>query len=123
MFDEISTRYVIINPTRWINTYHLLQIICRGSNQIQRNDSLFYDLLVVVNVPDEVIERLTALQHATFNGFPFVMINDPWKEVKRKDLFFSLLISIHLKSNALIEKRGFGFVIQLCEILTGVTAV
>src|SRR5207244_8065562 len=84
----------------------LAERFCR-KNQVSGDDDVVQDLLLVIDVVDEKIQRMNALPQPTVDLCPLPRRNNPWNDVKRKDLFRTSLISIDIERDPHSEQCLF----------------
>jgi len=81
--DDVDAADVRINPVGHIHPHHLGTELRIALDLLTRNDTGFEDLLLVVDVVDEAVERRDALHQAGLHAFPLVRRDDARNQVKR----------------------------------------
>src|SRR4051794_11233166 len=72
---------------------------------MRRDDAVLDDLLLVINVVQEKIQRDDALREATFEIFPFLGRNNARHEIERKNTLGAAGIAIDVERHALAKER------------------
>src|SRR5207253_5655275 len=89
----------------------------RRKNQIFRNDAIFEDFLVMINIVYKDVQRMDALPEAPLDRRPLIGWNNPRHDVERKDLFGTRVVAINIERDAHAEQSLFGRLLvpaQLC---------
>ena len=87
-------------------------------DQMLGDDPVSNDLLVVVDVVDEQIQRFDALAQAGLDAGPLVVADDPRQYVERPDLLDPGLVAVDVEGNAHVAEvqlRGDLAVAELVE--------
>ena len=109
---DVNTRDVRINLVRHIDADHLGAELGVVLNLLARHNARLDDLLVVVNVVDESVERRDALHQPFLHAGPLVRGNDAGNQVKRNQPLGAsarlVLFTIDGKGNAHASKDHFG---------------
>ena len=72
-----------------------------------RDDAVFHNALLVINVVDEQVEGLDPLLQPTLDVSPIRGLNHTWKNVEREDLLRPGLVAIYIESDAQLEHSLF----------------
>lgn len=79
--------------------------ILSGKNVERRNDAIFDNLLLVVDVPQEKVQGGDALDQSALQMLPFLGGNDAGHQVKWKNPLGALGVSIDVEGDPLAEER------------------
>src|SRR5258708_7762011 len=79
-----------------------------GFDEFEWHDLVLDDLLAVINVVQEKVERLDALLEPGLQNFPFADVNDAGDGVKREDLLGSFLAAVDRKGHAPLKEPELG---------------
>ena len=90
----------------------------RGLDDLERNDLVFDDLLLVVNVVNEEVQGLNALPQPALDPFPILRADQARDEIKWEYLFLSLLFAIDIEGDAHVLQIG-----DYKDYLTAVLAI
>src|SRR5689334_7441315 len=77
-------------------------------DEVRWNDPILQNLLVVVDIVDERVQRVHALAQSPFDGNPLVRSDDAGNNVERKDLFRAGFVPVDVERDAHPEQRLFG---------------
>src|SRR3712207_3920796 len=88
------------NAVRRFQSLALLPVRPGFGQNIARDDAGSHDILLVVYVIDETIERFDALLQTRLDHMPFIRFHDARNDVEWKDLFGSLAITINSKGDS-----------------------
>ncbi len=80
----------------------------RFPDELLRDHAIAQDVLLVVNVVQEKIERGDPLGQAAFHQVPFAPRDDARDEVERENPLRALVVVINRKGHALAEKTRRG---------------
>ncbi len=116
MANQIRTRDVAPYALRRIDTHALFPEEDRGVNHVLRNDLVFNDLLVVINVVDELIQDVDTLLEAAFNPFPFVRTNDARDQVEGKRALRAGGIAVHIERNPQLDQQTLRRLLAALEL-------
>ena len=108
MTDQIGARNVTPNPRGRIPTNALLPVGFGRENDVFRQDPVFQNALMMINVIDEKVQRSNPLLEAGIDSAPFGGGNNSGKNIEREDLFDSGLFAIDIESDAHLEQRLLG---------------
>src|SRR2546428_7858265 len=72
----------------------------RREDQLRRNYAVLQNLLFVIDVVDEQIQRVNALAQTAIDLSPFIGRNDPGNDVEWKDLLSAGLVAVDIKGHA-----------------------
>ena len=89
---------------------------------MRRNYSVFYDLLLVIDVVQEKIQRRDPLNQAAFKILPFLRRNDARHQVEGKNTLRAARVAIDVERNALAKKGEIDRVAFRMKILAAQTA-
>ena len=76
-----------------------------GKHVERRDDLVLENLLLVINVVQEKVQRGDALRQAAFEPFPFGGGNDARQKIEWEDFLRTRRIAIDVERHALPEKR------------------
>src|SRR5208283_5854070 len=96
------------NPPGRIPADTLFAVGFSRINDFARHHPVLDDLLVVVNVIDEQVERLDPLFEPLFDPAPFGSRNDPREDVEGKYLLQARLLAINVESDAHLQQGTLG---------------
>ncbi|MNI79015.1 hypothetical protein D3C73_1354430 [compost metagenome] len=82
MTDQINTGSRNVGAARNPETRHLGTEITVRDNQFAGNNTILHDVLLMVNVVNEQIQRRHTLDNARFKLLPFFSRYDPWNHVE-----------------------------------------
>jgi hypothetical protein len=81
--DDIDARNVRIYAARDVHALHFLAVLVVAEHALARHDAGFENLLVVIDVVQERVERAHALAQAAIQHLPFVRWNDARHDIER----------------------------------------
>src|SRR5580765_6097151 len=91
------------------------RIMRAGSDQFRRYNSIFYDLLVGINIPEKEIQCFQPLPDTRFNVFPFGRRKDPGDDIKGENSFNTCIIIVDSKGDTLVHEQFTGLYIFLTQ--------
>ena len=106
--DQIGAGDMRPDSSRRRETHHLAAIGLGGLDQRFRDDFVFEDFLVVVNIGEKQVERHGALFEAALEHFPVIRFNNARNDVKGENFFSSGLVTVNGKGDARLQERRFG---------------
>ena len=109
---DVDAADVRVNVARHINTHHLGAELRVLKNLLGRHHAGLDDVLPVIDVMDEAVERRDALHQALFHTGPFVGRDDAGNQVKGDQALGAgtvfVLVAIHGKGDADAPENHFG---------------
>ncbi len=99
MPHQIGSRDVAPDSARRVDALALGAVKRGGMNYLFRDNLVFQDLLVVVDVVDKGVEGVDALLEAAFDPFPFLGPHDPRNQVKGENALGSRRVAIHVEGD------------------------
>ncbi len=114
--DQVGADDVDVLPARRIEADHLGPVALRLEDQLLRDDALAEDAAVVVDVVEEEVERLDALEQTGFERLPFRGGDRPRDEVEGENLLDAAAIGIDGEGDALIDEDEVGAGAALLEL-------
>ena len=81
--NDVDAADVRVNVARHVHIHHLGPELRVLENLLRRNHTRLDDLLPVINIVNEAVERGDALHQATLHAGPFMRRNDAGNQVKR----------------------------------------
>ena len=78
----------------------LLEITLARGDHVLGHDPLAYDLLLVIHVVDEHVQRANPLLEPRLDHPPLGFVNDPGNQIKGPDLFRSGRVPVDIERNA-----------------------
>ena len=109
---DVNAADVRVNVARHIDTHHLGAELGVLKNLLGGHHAGLDDVLPVVDVMDEAVERRDALHQTFFHASPFVSGDDAGNQVKGNQAFGTgavfVLFAIHGKGNADAPENHFG---------------
>ncbi len=103
-------------PAGRVEADHLGPVALRLEDQLFRDDALAEDAAVVVNVVEEEVERLDALEQAGLHRLPFRGGDRPGDEVEGENLLDPAAVGIDGKGDALVDEDEVGGGAALLEL-------
>jgi hypothetical protein len=79
-----------------------------GTDQVLRDDPVFDNLLLVVDVVDELVQSVDALFEPLFNPLPFLCLYDARDDIEGEDFFCGCVVSVNIESDAALEQSALG---------------
>src|ERR1035437_1389827 len=89
------------DATRRFPTDALFAVGFGGENDLTRHDAVVEDLLLVVKVIDEQVQRVNALLETLFQPAPLDRRDNARHNVEREDLLHARLLAVDRKSTRL----------------------
>ena len=83
--DQIGSRDVAPHAPRRVDADALRTVEGRRANDFLRNDFILQNLLVVIDVVNEFVERVDALLESAFDAVPLFAAHNAWDQVEWKD--------------------------------------
>ena len=90
-----------------------------GGDGFGGNGAVLEDLLVVVDIADEGVERVDALLEAAFNAFPFVGRDNARDQVEGKDPLRAGGIPVDVEGDAQLQQQPLGGVLVTEQLAIG----
>ena len=98
------------------NPDHLAPEVPRAEDEVGRHDPGLEDLLAVVDVGEEEVERAEPLLEAALDHLPLVGRHDPGHEVEREDAVGAGVVAVDREPDALRQEEGVGDPDPLSEL-------
>src|SRR4051795_9589984 len=105
------------NSPRRIPTHALLTIGFGGVNNLSRDNPVFDDLLVMIDVINEQVQRPDSLFEPLFDSRPFGGRNDPGQNIEWKNLLYTGLFTIDVKGDAHLQERSLSCLLTVKNLL------
>src|SRR4029079_16388800 len=86
-----------------------------AKNHLRRDDSVLNDLLFVVDILEEEIQRGNALHQSPLNVLPLFGRYDPWDWIKRENSLGALIIRINGESDPALQESLRGELIRALD--------
>ena len=105
---------VMWHQTPWggIETHAGLPETLRRADDLLGDHSILDDLLVVVDVVQEQVERSNPLPKSAFDPIPFLPCDEAGHKVEREDTFLAALVAVDVERNAQVHQVPLsGFVV------------
>ena len=103
--DQVGAADVDVNVLRHVEARELAPEMFSRKDVVGRNDTVFHDALLVVDVVEKKIERRDALFEAGLDVVPFFRRDDARQHVEGKNPLRALRIAIHVESDPLSHER------------------
>jgi hypothetical protein len=101
---QIDAADMDVGIVRQIQTGHLRAVVLVLQDQLGRDDAVLEDLLLVINVAQEEVERLHPLPDAAVQHLPFRRPDQPRDDVEGQDAVDRLAFGIDREGDAEIEE-------------------
>ena len=96
------------HATRRIQSLTDLAITAGTQYQLARNHPVLQNLLLMVDVIDEQIQRADALRQPPFDPVPFVRTDDARNDVEGKDLLRTLRVAVDAEGDPHAKQHALG---------------
>src|ERR1035437_9513154 len=96
------------DATRRFPTDALFAVGFGGENDLTRHDAVVEDLLLVVKVIDEQVQRVNALLETLFQPAPLDRRDNARHNVEREDLLHARLLAVHIEGDPHLHQRALG---------------
>ena len=97
----------------------LLEITLARGDHILGHDPLANDLLLVIHVVDEHVQRANPLLEPRLDHPPLGFMNDPWNQIKGPNLFCAGCVPVDVERNAHVQEFMVGRSLTLLEFAKG----
>ena len=97
-----------VDVARDVEPDHLAPEVPRAEDELGRHDPGLEDLLVVVDVVEEEVERAEPLLEAALDHLPLVGRHDPRHEVEREDPLGAGIVAVDGEADALRQEERVG---------------
>src|ERR1043166_3958537 len=111
--DEIRAGDMAPDALRRVETHTFLAKRPGGLDEILGHYLIFDDLLLVINIVDEKIERIDSLLESLFNPIPFCGFNYARDDIEWKDLFCGRVIAVHIEGDTGLQQQALRGVLML----------
>jgi hypothetical protein len=98
--DDVDARDVRVNAAGDIDALHFRAVLRVTEHLLGGNDAGLQDLLIVVDVVDEGVERPHPLLEAGLEAGPFLRGKHPGHDVEGDQPFGAFLLAVHRKGDA-----------------------
>jgi len=119
MAHEIRPGDMTPDAARRIEPDAFLSIDLRRKHDLPGNDAVLEDLLIVIEIVDEQVERVDALLETFLDAAPFGGRHDARDEVERENLLRSGAFAIDFERDAHLEQRAFGGLLAVEQFAVG----
>ncbi len=106
--DQIDAGDMGIGAVGDVDALHLGPVIGIAQHQLGRHDAVLQDLLIVIDVVQEQIDRLHPLDHPGLDRLPFVRGDHARDHVKGQDAVDRIAFGIDREGDAEIEQLALG---------------
>ena len=106
---DVDASDVRVDPARHVDVLHLRAILCVAQDQLRRDHAGAEDLLAVVDVAEECIERAHSLAQAGLEPLPVLGRQDARHDVERDQSFRALVLAVDGERDADAMEEGVGF--------------
>jgi hypothetical protein len=106
--NEIGSADVDVNVPRHVEVHELRPEMRSFPDDLLRDHAVAEDVLLVINVVEEQVQRRDSLDQTAFDFLPFVGGNNAGQEIKRENPFRSLVVAVDRESDALDQESGGG---------------
>ena len=103
--DQVDPADVRIDVPGHLEPDHLPAEVARAEDEVGRDQAGLEDLLPVVDVREEEVQGLQALDEASLDRPPFVRRDDPRHEVEREDPVGARIVAVHREPDPLREEE------------------
>ncbi len=103
---EVDAADVGVDIAGDVEADHLPPEVARAEDEVGRHDPGLEDLLAVVDVGEEEVQRAQPLHEAALDHLPLVRGNDPWHEIEREDPVGACVVAVDGEPDALGEEEG-----------------
>ena len=114
---DVDAGDVRVDAAGRVEADHLAPEVPRAEHELGRHLPVAQDALAVVDVGEEGVERVHALDHAALDVIPLLARDDARDEVEREDPLEPLLLAVDREADALVEERGVDRVPPRRELL------
>src|SRR6185436_6503585 len=105
---EVRSRHMTPDPARWLEPEALPAKRRRRLNQLTGNHAVFEDLLLVIDVVDENVERVDSLAESALEDLPIRGLNYAGNNIKRKDAFGPGFVAVNVERDSHPQQRLLG---------------
>ena len=114
---DVDSGDVGIDPARHPHPQHLGPERVVGEHQFRRNQAGAQDFLVVVDVVEEGVEGVDALDHPGFDDRPFVGRDDPRHDVERDQALDAAFLAVDVEGDADGAEQRVRLIVALLQDL------
>ena len=114
---DIDSGDVRVNAQRHVDALHLGPILGIIQHLLARNHACFQDMLIVIDVVQEHVERLDTLLETLLQARPFMRRKNPGHDVKRDRALGAVVVAVDRKRNAHTPKDELGLVASRAQSL------
>src|SRR5215469_10522761 len=93
-----------IDAERWVDAHEFAAEMFAAQHEIDGNDAIFEDLLIMIDIKEEEVQRGDTLRLPAFEMLPFLVRDDARDHVKGEDAFDAFLRAIDGEGDALIHE-------------------
>ena len=119
MTDEIGACNMAPDLPWRIDAHALRTIESGGAYHFGRDDAIFQDLLVVVDIVDEFVQDMDALLEAALDHIPLGGAHDARDQIERKDALGAGSLAIHVERDAHLQQRALGRLLPAGQLSRG----
>ena len=112
---DVDAGDVGVDAPGHVDALHLRAVLRVAENLFSGNHARFENLLVVVNVVDEGVERADALLEAGLEPNPFFERQDAGHDVEGDQALGAFVLAVHGEGDADAMEEGVGLGALLCE--------
>ena len=105
---DVDAGDVRVDAARHVHPLHLAAVLLVAEDAIPRHDAGGKDLLVVIDVVKERVQRVDALTQAAIEHLPFVGRNDARNDVERNQALGACVFAINRKRDSDAMERTLG---------------
>ncbi len=106
--NQVDAADVRVDATGNVEADHLAAEVARAEDELGRDDAGLEDLLAVVDVGEEEVERAQPLLEAPLDRLPLVRRHDARHEIEREDAVGALVVAVHREADSLVEEERVG---------------
>ena len=102
--DDVGAADVDVDVARHLDVHELPAEMLRRHHVMGGDGAVLDDVLFVIDVVEEEVERRDALDQAGFEVLPFTGGDDAWHEVERENALRALRVAIDVERHALAQE-------------------
>ena len=114
---DVDAGDVGVDAAGRVDADHLAPEVACAEHELRRHLPVAQDPLAVVDVGDEQVERVDALDHAALDVIPLLARDHAGDQVEREDPLEPFLLAVDREADALIQERGVDGVPPRLELL------
>ena len=102
--DQVGAADVHVDVAGHLEAHELAPEVAGGEHEVRRHDAVLHDLLLVVDVVQEQVERGDPLHEARLDLAPLLRGDEPRHHVEREDPLGPRLVAVDVEGDALAQE-------------------